>query len=119
VHGPIGFPVHRDTVEVDARVGGRKRFEMVSGADPSMRTGFDGRFVEVAENELLSSSGAWDGIPGQAEAWPSSLRVEFHDDDDGRTRLVMREGLHPPGTADLGRQAWEMMLPKLDSLLST
>jgi hypothetical protein len=45
--------------------------------------------------------------------------VEFHDDDDGRTRLVVREGLHPPGTADLGRQAWEMMLPKLDSLLSS
>jgi hypothetical protein len=38
--------------------------------------------------------------------------------DDGRTRLVVREGPHPPGTADLGRQAWEMMLPKLESLLS-
>jgi hypothetical protein len=30
----------------------------------------------------------------------------------------VREGPHPPGTADLGRQAWEMMLPKLESLLS-
>jgi hypothetical protein len=30
---------------------------------------------------------------------------------------VVREGPHPPGTADLGRQAWEMMLPKLESLL--
>jgi hypothetical protein len=30
---------------------------MVSEADPSMRTGFDGRFVEVPENGLLSSSG--------------------------------------------------------------
>jgi hypothetical protein len=29
-YGPVGFPVHRDTVEVDARVGGRQRFEMVS-----------------------------------------------------------------------------------------
>jgi hypothetical protein len=26
-------------------------------------------------------------------------------------------GPAPPGTADLGRQAWEMMLPKLESLL--
>jgi hypothetical protein len=56
-------------------------------------------------------------MPGQAGAWPSNLRVEFHD-HDGRTRLVVREGPHPPGTADLGRQAWEMMLPKLESLLS-
>jgi hypothetical protein len=43
--------------------------------------------------------------------------VELHH-DDGRTRLVVREGPHPPGTADLGRQAWEMMLPKLESLLN-
>ena len=56
-YGPVGFPVHRDTVEVDARVGGRQRFELVSEADPSMRTGFDGRFDEVVQNELLSSAG--------------------------------------------------------------
>jgi uncharacterized protein YndB with AHSA1/START domain len=116
-YGSVGFLVHRDTVELDARVGGPQRFTMASDADPSMRTGFDGRFVEVAQNRLLSSSGAWDGIPGQADPWPSNLRVEFHD-QNGKTRLVVREGPHPPGTADMGRQAWEMMLPKLDSLLS-
>jgi hypothetical protein len=82
-----------------------------------MRTGFDGHFVEVVQNELLSSSGEWDGIPGQAGPWASNLRVEFHD-DDGKTRVVVREGPHPPGTADMGRQAWEMMLPKLESLLT-
>jgi len=116
-YGPIGFPVDRETVEVDPRIGGRHRFAMVSDADPSMRTAFDGRFVEVAENVLLSSRGAWEGIPGQARVWPSNLRVEF-EDADGGTRLVVREGPHPPGTADFGRQAWEMMLPKLESLLS-
>jgi uncharacterized protein YndB with AHSA1/START domain len=116
-YGPVGFPVRRDTVELDARVGGRQRFAMVSDSDPSMRTGFDGRFIEVVENELLSTRGAWDGIPGQAGVWESNLRVEFHEDDGG-TRLVVREGPHPPGTADMGRQAWEMMLPKLESLLS-
>jgi hypothetical protein len=46
------------------------------------------------------------------------LRAEFHD-DHGRTRLVVREGPHPPGTADLGRQAWEMMFAKLDTLLTS
>jgi uncharacterized protein YndB with AHSA1/START domain len=116
-YGPVGFPVRRETVELDARVGGRQRFTMVSDADSSMRTGFDGRFEEVVQNELLSSSGAWDGIPGQTEPWPSNLRVEF-DDHDGKTRLVVREGPHPPGTADLGRQAWDMMLAKLESVLS-
>jgi uncharacterized protein YndB with AHSA1/START domain len=116
-YGPAGFPVDRDTVELDARVGGRQRFAMASEADPSMRSGFDGRFTEVVENALLASRGSWDGIPGQSDPWPSNLRVEFHD-DDGKTRLVVREGPHPPGTADMGRQAWEMMLPKLEFLLS-
>ena len=116
-YGPVGFPVERDTVELEPRVGGRQRFTMVGDADPSMRSAFDGRFVEVVGNELLSSSGSWSGIPGQAGGWPSNLRVEFHE-EDGKTRLVVREGPHPPGTADMGRQAWEMMLPKLESLLS-
>ena len=48
-YGPVGFPVLRDTVELDARVGGRQRFVMISDADPAMRTGFDGRFTEVVE----------------------------------------------------------------------
>jgi uncharacterized protein YndB with AHSA1/START domain len=116
-YGPVGFPVRRDSVELDARVGGRQRFAMVSDDDPSVRTEFDGRFAEVVENELLSSRGSWGGIPGQTETWPSNLRVEFHD-QDSKTRLIVREGPHPPGTADLGRQAWETMLPKLESLLS-
>ena len=114
-YGPGGFPVDKASVEIDARVGGPQRFAMVGEADPSMRTAFDGAFVQVIENELLSSGGAWTGIPGQA-AWHSNLRVEFHADDGG-TRLVVREGPHPPGTADLGRQAWEMMLPKLEAVV--
>jgi uncharacterized protein YndB with AHSA1/START domain len=114
-YGPDGFSVERDTVELDVRVGGRQRFAMVA-EDPSMRTGFDGHFTEVAENSLLASEGAWDGIPGHSEDWPSGLRVEFHD-DGGKTRLAVKEGPHPPGTADLGRQAWETMFPKLESLV--
>jgi uncharacterized protein YndB with AHSA1/START domain len=115
-YGPPGFPVDPETVELDARVGGRQQFVMVSEDDPSMRTAFDGHLVEVVENALLSSRGEWDGIPGQSAPWPSNLRVELHG-ENGKTRLVLREGPHPPGTADLGRQAWEMMFPKLESVL--
>ena len=115
-YGPPGFPVPRDTVEIDPRVGGRQRFTMVGEADTHMRSGFDGRFTEVIQDEALASSGAWQGVPGQDGAWASSLRVELFD-EDGKTRLVVREGPHPPGTADMGRQAWEMMLPKLESVL--
>jgi hypothetical protein len=64
---------------------------MVSDFEPSMRTGFNGRFDEVVQNELLASSGAWDGIPGQEQPWASNLRVEFHDLGD-KTRVIVREG---------------------------
>jgi uncharacterized protein YndB with AHSA1/START domain len=116
-YGPVGFPARRDTVQIDPRVGGVQRFAMVSEADPSMRTAFDGRFTEVVDNQLLVSSGSWDGIPGQKDPWESHLRVEFYD-EEGKTRVVLREGPHPAGTADLGRQAWEMMFAKLDTLLA-
>ena len=69
-YGSVGFPVRREAIELDARVGGRQRFAMVSDADPSMRTGFDGRFEEVVPNELLSSSGAWEGSPVGARPGP-------------------------------------------------
>jgi len=115
-YGPVGFPVSRDSVDIDARVGGRHRFVMVSDADPDMRSGYDGHFTEVAEDERLASSGTWDGIPGQANPWPSNLRVDLHH-EDGKTNVVVREGPHPAGMTDLGRQAWEMMFIKLEALL--
>jgi uncharacterized protein YndB with AHSA1/START domain len=116
-YGPVRFPAQRDSVQIDPRVSGSQRFAMVSEDDPSFRTEWDGRFTEVVENELLASSGSWSGVPGQADLWESHLRVELQE-RDGKTRLVIREGPHPTGTADLGRQAWEMMLAKLETLLA-
>jgi hypothetical protein len=80
-----------------------------------MRTAYDGRFTELVPGRLLASSGTWSGIPGQ-DGWQSNLRVELSH-EDGKTRLLLREGPHPPGTLDMGRQSWEMMLPKLEALV--
>ena len=115
-YGPDGFPAAPESVELEARVGGLHRFTMVSEADPSFRTGFDGRFTEVVPNELLVSTGAWGGIPGQTDDWESNLRVELVA-DGANTRVVILEGPHPPGTADMGRQSWVQMFAKLESLL--
>jgi uncharacterized protein YndB with AHSA1/START domain len=117
-YGPVGFPVPRDTIDLEARVGGPQRFTMVGEADSSMQTSFDGNFTEVEPNRLLASSGTWHGIPGQERGWASNLRVEF-EDQGNKTRVVVREGPHPEGTADLGRQAWEMMLDKIDTLFKS
>jgi hypothetical protein len=65
---------------------------------------------------VLTSSGTWHGIPGQEHGWSSTLRVEFHD-QSGTTTLVVREGPHPEGMADLGRLSWQMMFAKLETLL--
>jgi uncharacterized protein YndB with AHSA1/START domain len=115
-YGPVGFSVPRDTVEVHARVGGHLRLVMVSDTDPDLRSAVDLRFTEVVENELLVGIEAWEGIPGQQGTWLSRRRLEFHD-EHGRTRLVLREGPHPPGMAEGGRQAWASMFTELDTLL--
>ena len=113
---PPGFPAAPETVQLEARVGGPQRFTMVSEADPSFRTGFDGQFTEVVQDELLVSTGAWagsrvrpkPGAPTCASNWPRT---------ESATRVVIREGPHPQGTADMGRQSWVQMFAKLESLL--
>ena len=116
-YGPPGFPVPPDTVHIEPRAGGSHRFAMVGPGDPPMRTAYDGRFTELVPDRLLATSGTWSGIPGQDAGWPSNLRVELSD-EAGKTRLLLREGPHPEGTIDLGRQSWEMMLLKLEALVS-
>lgn len=118
-YGPDGFPLDPASVAVDARVGGEVRFTMVGEHDPAMRTGVTGRFTEVVANERFECTQEWSGVPGQDGPWTNRLRVELTDlaDEGGGTRLVLREGPHPPGTADVGRQAWLMMFPKLARLV--
>src|SRR5262245_62165562 len=116
-YGPPGFPVPPDTVEIEARPGGLHRFAMVGAFDPPMRTAYDGHFTQLVPGRLLASSGTWSGIPGQDAGWPGNLRVEL-ENEDGKTRLLLREGPHPPGTIDLGRQSWEQMLPKLEAVVA-
>ena len=115
-YGPDGFPARADSVEIDPQAGGTHRFAMESEADPSIRTAFDGHVTEVVPDQLVAISGSWVGIPGLSGPWPSHLRVEFHA-EGGATRVLLREGPHPTGTAELGYQAWEMMFVKLDAML--
>lgn len=48
------------------------------------------------------------------------MRLEFHDEPGGRTRLELRQGPYPPA-ADMKSQAragWESSLTRLDGLLA-
>lgn len=114
-YGPEGFAVPRETVDLDVRVGGHQRFEMVSDADPALRIPLDARLTEVVEGRILMSTETWDGIPGVG-SWTILRRIELHD-EDGKTRLHLREGPHPEGHVELGRRAWQHMLATLAEVL--
>lgn len=116
--GPVGFSVPRDSVEIDARVGGRQRLVMVNDDDPSWSSPVDAVFTEVVENELLVGTEEWEGVPGLQEAGTMSLRLEFHDEEGGKTRLVVRQGPYTSQMEGMARQGWESSFTKLDALLA-
>jgi uncharacterized protein YndB with AHSA1/START domain len=115
--GPVGFSVPRDSVEIDARVGGRQRFVMVSDEDPSVTSPVDAQFAEVIENELLVGTQEVVGIPGTQGTVTMSLRLEFHD-EGGKTRLVLRQGPFTKQIEDMSREGWNSSFTKLDTLLA-
>jgi uncharacterized protein YndB with AHSA1/START domain len=106
--GPEGFSIPRESVDIEARVGGHQRFEMVADADPTFRSPVNARFTEVVENELLV---------GVEENSGMNLRVELHD-EGGRTRLVLRQGPYPEEIIGMARDGWGSSLGKLEKLLA-
>jgi uncharacterized protein YndB with AHSA1/START domain len=114
--GPVGFSVPRESVEIDPRPGGVERFVMVSDEDPTMTSPVNARFTEVIENELIVGveAGAADGPPG---AGPMTMRLEFHDEAAGRTRVELRQGPFSAEFANQTREGWLSSFTKLDKLL--
>jgi uncharacterized protein YndB with AHSA1/START domain len=115
--GPVGFSVPRDTVDIDARVGGHQRFVMVSDENPSLTSPVDAQFTEVIENELLVGTQEVTGIPGTQGVVTMSLRLEFHD-EGGKTRLLLRQGPFTQEMEDMTREGWLSSFTKLDTLLA-
>jgi uncharacterized protein YndB with AHSA1/START domain len=109
--GPAGWHVPRETVEIDARVGGTQRFTMVNDDDPAMTSPVHATFTEVIENELLVGE---QPVPGADTMY---LRIEFHDEPDGKTRLVLRQGPYRPEWVSGARDGWDSSFAKLDKLL--
>ena len=113
--GPDGCSVPRDSIEIDARAGGHLRFVMTG---PGMRSPVEVVFTEVVENELLEGQMKASGVPGVAGSLRMQLRLEFHDEGNGKTRLELRQG--PFAASQVGADAhsgWESSFTKLDALL--
>jgi uncharacterized protein YndB with AHSA1/START domain len=105
--GPVGFTVPRDTVSIDASVGGHQRFVMISDEDESSRSPVDATFTEVVENELLVG-----------EEGGMIMRLEFHPEGEKQTRLELRQGPLPVEILEGATLGWESSWTKLDALVT-
>ena len=116
--GPVGFTVPRDTVDVDVRVGGHQRFVMVSDDNPEWMSPVDATFTEVIENELLVGTEEFEGVPGLQGHTSMYMRLEFHEVEGGKTRLIIRQGPYTTDMEPMARAGWESSFTKLELLLT-
>jgi uncharacterized protein YndB with AHSA1/START domain len=115
--GPVGYSVPYESVHSDAQVGGHQRLVMVSETDPTDRSTIDTTFSEVVENELLAGHQDVEGVPGTTGSVRFRIRLEFHAEPGGKTRLELRQGpFHGPLGTDAA-DGWESSFTRLDSLL--
>jgi uncharacterized protein YndB with AHSA1/START domain len=116
-YGPVGYSVPRDSIDIDARTGGHQRFMMVNDEDPTWQAPVNATFTEVIENELLLGVEDFVGVPGLQERTAMTMRIEFHD-EDGKTRVVIRQGPFTREMQDMTRAGWGSSFTKLDTLLA-
>jgi uncharacterized protein YndB with AHSA1/START domain len=116
--GPIGNSLPRDEIEFDVRPGGYQRWTEVFAAEPGIRVHIHIDLTDVADGELL------DGImhvTGQLqkglEPFETRVRIEFHDEANGRTRLEIRQWL-PEHLVSPSEEGWLEAFTKLDATLA-
>jgi hypothetical protein len=87
--GRAGCSIARDSIKSDARVGEHLRFVMTG---PGMRSPVDMVFTEVEAS----------GVPGVAGSLLVHLRLEFHDERNGKT-TCHTQGAHGVATVTHGQ----------------
>jgi len=110
---PEGFHVPRDTVDVDARAGGRIHFTMAEsdgGAEYPVRF----EILEMSRPQLLVMRSP--AMPEVGIAEPTLTRVEFEDAGAG-TRVTVTQGPHTDEMAGMAEAGWRGSFDKLDVLL--
>ncbi|MGA2294389.1 MAG: SRPBCC domain-containing protein [Acidimicrobiales bacterium] len=116
--GPFGNSLPRDEIEFDVRPGGFLRWSEVFPDQPGSWTKGRLDLTEVVDGELLEGVMRVTGeLPMGFEGFETRMRVEFHDEADGRTRLEIRQWLREdyvsPSVA-----GWGEALTKLDGVLA-
>jgi uncharacterized protein YndB with AHSA1/START domain len=115
--GPVGWSVPRETVDMDVSTGGKQVFTMVNDDDPSMASPVNATFIEVVENELILGEEDVSHMPDFG-ADKLRLRIEFFEEEGGRTRLVVTQSPFPEAMAEGAREGWGSSFTKLDKILA-
>jgi uncharacterized protein YndB with AHSA1/START domain len=112
---PEGFEVPRESVDVDARVGGRIHFTMAeSGGGAEYPVHFE--IVELSRPQLLVMRSP--AMPEVGIDEPTLTRVELEPDGDG-TRVTVTQGPHTDEMAANAEAGWRGSFEKLDVLLGS
>ena len=115
--GPTGNTLPRDEIEFDVRPGGFQRWTEVNTAQPDLRVRVRVDLTDVVEGELIAGVMHVSGrLPDGIEPHRTRLRVEFHDEAGGRTRLEIRQWL-PEDLRRPSAEGWRQAFAKLDAAL--
>ena len=116
--GPIGNALPRDGIDFDVHPGGYLQWTEFFPAEPDTWTRGRVDLTDVVEGELLDGVMRITGqLPGGFEPFETRMRLEFHDEVDGRTRLEIRQWL-PDHLASPTQNGWGEAFTKLDALLA-
>jgi len=116
--GPIGNSLPRDEIEFDVRPSGHQRWTEVFAADPRIRVHVRFDLTRVVDGELLDGTMRVTGrLPEGLEPFETRVRLEFHDEADGRARLEVRQWL-PEHLVSPSEQGWLESFTKLDAALA-
>jgi uncharacterized protein YndB with AHSA1/START domain len=116
--GPIGNSLPRDEIEFDVRPGGHQRWTEVFADDPRIRVHVHFDLMQVVDGELLDGTMHVTGqLQEGFEPFETRVRIEFHDEADGRTRLEVRQWL-PEHLASPSKEGWREAFTKLDATLA-
>ena len=116
--GPIGNAIPRDQVEFDVRPGGYQRWTEVFPAQPGVRVDIRLDLTDVVAGELLDGIMRVTGrLLGGFDPFETRVRIEFHDEAGGGTRLEIRQWL-PEHLAGPSEEGWRQAFTKLEAALS-
>jgi len=116
--GPIGNALPRDDIEFDVRAGGYLQWKEFFPEDPSIWTRGRIDLTEVVDGKVLDGVMRITGqLPFGYKPFETRMRVEFHDEPDGRTRLEISQWLGEEYVAPT-RNGWSEAFSKLEKVLA-